>query len=55
MVGRQIDDGVFVRRKYFVDLSLPEIPGVAAPEIIGPEESALEQVLAQRGNFRVVE
>ena len=31
----------------FDELAGPVLPGVAAPEIVGPEEPALEQVLAQ--------
>jgi hypothetical protein len=55
MVLRQVLRGVLRRRQRLADLLRPHFPGVLAPEVIGPEKAALQQVIAQRLRLRVVE
>ena len=47
MVERELDDRILRRRQHLANLALPDLPRVAAPEIVGPEEAALQQVVAQ--------
>ena len=44
MAARQIDDRVVGRRKHLSNLAFPDIPRVRAPEVVHPEEAALQQV-----------
>jgi len=44
MTARQIDDRIIRRRKDFSDLAFPDIPRIRAPEVVDPEEAALQQV-----------
>ena len=55
MVERQVDDRILRRGEDLADLVLPVLPRVAAPEVVGPQEAALEQILAQPLHFVVIE
>src|SRR5712691_6665079 len=55
MLQRQIDERVGTRWQYLPDLALPDLPGVIPPEIVGPQESALEQVIVEVPGFHVIE
>ena len=49
VVRRQLDDRVLVGREHAAQLRFPPLPRVVAPEVVGPEEAALQQVVAQLG------
>src|SRR5207245_141151 len=55
MVSSEIDDGIRLRGQRLAELSLPRLPGVLSPEVVSPEESSLEEIVAKRRGFRLVE
>ena len=48
---RHVDDRVFRGRQRLADLARPHVPRPGAPEVVGPQEAALQQVLAQALGF----
>ena len=54
MIDRQIDDRKRVRRQHLADLVFPHLPGILAPEVVGPEKPAAEEVIAQMRGFVLV-
>src|SRR2546428_1052556 len=55
MIELEIPDRILAGGKRFAELGDPRIPRVLAPEIIGPQETALEQVVAQPRRLLLVE
>ena len=53
MVVRQILRRELPRRQRLAELLGPRFPGPLAPEVIGPQEAALQQVAAQRLGLRI--
>ena len=47
MLHRQIDDRYSAARESLANLLFPDFPRVLAPEVIGPQEAALEQIVAE--------
>src|SRR5216684_85914 len=54
VVERQVDDRIPLRGQDLAHLILEEVPGVVAPEIVGPQEPALQQVVPESGRFTLV-
>ena len=55
MVEGQVADGVLGRRQHAADLRLPVLPRGGAPEVVDPEEPALEQVVPELGDLRAAQ
>jgi hypothetical protein len=55
MVHRQVDDRILRRRQHLRELAHPPFPCIAAPEVVGPQEAAFEQVLAEPRGFLLIE
>jgi hypothetical protein len=54
VVERQFDDRKGRRRQRLAQLVLPHIPGVLAPEIVGPQKPAAQQIVLQVGGLQLV-
>jgi hypothetical protein len=48
---RNVLDRIVRRRKHAPDFARPALPGAGAPEVVDPEEPALEQVVAKAFSF----
>src|SRR5262245_66021410 len=55
MTERDIDDRILIGGQHLAQLRFPLLPLKRAPEVIGPQEATLQDVLAQPGRLRVVE
>src|SRR6185369_11454863 len=54
-VQRHVFDGILIGREHLADLRGPMTPRFGAPEVVGPEETALEQVIPQMLSLIVAE
>src|SRR6516162_7119153 len=55
MIERQVDDSVLSRGQSLAELGFPDLPRVFPPEVVGPEKSTFEDVVAKRTGLAVVE
>src|SRR5215813_11330652 len=55
MVQRDVDDGIVFGREGLADLIGPPVERAIAPEVVGPEEPALQSVVAERRGFGIIE
>jgi hypothetical protein len=55
MVERQIDDRITGGRENLSHLTLEKFPSPITPEVVGPEESSLQQISTEIFRFRLIQ